>query len=259
MNNPNPFVPQGSLLEHNKRRSRMKLYVSCVVVAGAAGLVTMLIQGCQRHEETETPPPTESSPPMMMETSLPPIEATSPPVVVPPPVPTNTQAVAPLPPVVPVAPPTAGTEYVVVKGDMLYKIAKAHGVTLKALEDANPGVEPSRLKIGQKLTIPAGGSAAPAAETSTAPNDMTGVEGEQIYSVKSGDTLSRIARHYATTVKAIEEANHLSTTKIKVGQKLKIPASAAAATPAPTPAPVSPAPMTPPDTTPAPGGMPSGQ
>ncbi len=44
MNNPNPFVPQGSVLEQNKRRSRMKLAVGCVVIAGTAGLTAMLIQ-----------------------------------------------------------------------------------------------------------------------------------------------------------------------------------------------------------------------
>ena len=67
------------------------------------------------------------------------------------------------PPVVtppPVAPEAAGTEYVVVKGDTLGKIAKKNGVTLKALEEANPGVVPTKLKIGQKLSIPGATSAA---------------------------------------------------------------------------------------------------
>ena len=37
------------------------------------------------------------------------------------------------------APEAAATEYVVVKGDTLGKIAKKNGVTLKAIEAANPG------------------------------------------------------------------------------------------------------------------------
>jgi len=57
----------------------------------------------------------------------------------------------------PVAP--AGTEYVIIHGDTLAKIAKKNGVTLSALKAANPGVEPTKLKVGQKLTIPAGGTA----------------------------------------------------------------------------------------------------
>ena len=164
MKNINPFVPQGSVLEQNKRRSRMKLAVFCVLAVSVAGLSAMLIQGCKR-EQVETPPPnTEpgssmtdtSQPPAMVSTSAPPVEVSTsaPPVVVAPPV------VAPPTPVVPEA---TGTEYTVVKGDTLAKIAKKNGVTLKALEAANPSVQPTKLKIGQKLTIPAGGAAAPAA------------------------------------------------------------------------------------------------
>src|SRR6516162_3065901 len=44
-----------------------------------------------------------------------------------------------------------------------------------------------------------------------------------IYVVKSGDTLTRIARTYGTTVKAIEAANDLGGDRIVVGLKLKIP------------------------------------
>jgi LysM domain len=44
-----------------------------------------------------------------------------------------------------------------------------------------------------------------------------------IYVVKSGDTLSRIAKTHGTTVKAIEAANGLNGDQILVGAKLKIP------------------------------------
>jgi LysM repeat protein len=44
-----------------------------------------------------------------------------------------------------------------------------------------------------------------------------------IYVVKSGDTLTRIARTYGTTTKAIEAANGLTGDRILVGAKLKIP------------------------------------
>jgi LysM repeat protein len=256
MNTPNPFVPQGSVLEHNKRRSRMKLAVFCVIAVSVCGLTAMLIQGCKREQSTENLPPVETNnfPP---ETNLPAMEMSNPAVTMPP-MPSNPPVVAPVvPPVAPVAPEAAGTEYVVVKGDTLSKIAKAQGVTLKALENANPNVRPTRLKVGQKLTIPAGGAAAPMAAAA----GTTSVGGEEIYVVKSGDTLTRIARTHGTTVKAIEAENNLSTTKIKVGQKLKMPASAAASVPAATPAPTpAPAPVTPePMTPPASAGTPAGQ
>jgi LysM repeat protein len=236
MNNPNPFVPKGSLLEQqSKRRSHLRLAVLCVSVVGTAGLIAMLIQGCKREQNTET----ENQPPVdtnavVMDTNAPPMVASNPPMA---------------PPIV-VQPPVApsGTEYVVVHGDTLGKIAKKNGVTLSALKAANPGVEPTKLKVGQKLTIPAGGTAPAANGASAAPD--TGMGGET-YTVKSGDSLTKIAKAHGTTVKAIESENNLSTTKIKVGQKLKIPAKAEAAAPA------APAPVPPPAT--APASTPSGQ
>jgi len=42
-------------------------------------------------------------------------------------------------------------EYVVAKGDTLGGIAKKAGVSLKALQDLNPGVNANRMQIGQKL------------------------------------------------------------------------------------------------------------
>jgi len=44
-----------------------------------------------------------------------------------------------------------------------------------------------------------------------------------VYVVKSGDTLSRIAKAHGTTVKTIEAANGLESDRILVGAKLKIP------------------------------------
>ena len=44
-----------------------------------------------------------------------------------------------------------------------------------------------------------------------------------VYEVKSGDTLSGIARAHGTTVKAIEAANGLNGDRIAVGVKLTIP------------------------------------
>jgi len=46
---------------------------------------------------------------------------------------------------------------------------------------------------------------------------------ETVYVVKSGDTLTRIAKTYGTSVKAIEAANDLNGDRIVVGLKLKIP------------------------------------
>jgi LysM repeat protein len=222
MNNPNPFVPKGSLLEQqSNRRSRMKLGVFCVLAVGVAGLMAMLIQGCKRETETadntmgDTNTPAVDTNASAMDTNA---SAVMAPV-------TNLQ-----PPVV--APPiqTSGTEYVVVKGDSLAKIAKKFGVKVKAVEDANPGVIPTKLKVGQKLSIPAGTGAGMSPATSAVDSIGAGTGGD-IYIVKSGDTLTKIAKSHGTTVKAIETENNLATTHITVGQKLKVSERAATASP----------------------------
>ncbi|MEG1633489.1 MAG: M14 family metallopeptidase [Oscillospiraceae bacterium] len=40
------------------------------------------------------------------------------------------------------------------QGDTLYKLSEKYGVTLRAAETANPGVDPLRLRIGTKLIVP---------------------------------------------------------------------------------------------------------
>ena len=138
MNNPNPFVPKGSLLEQqSQRRSRLKLAVFCVLAVSVTGLVAMLIQGCKRENPDQTSnnlPPMDTNAPAMGMTNppaadtnppvpMPPVASNPPPVVPPVVVPT------PQPPQQPPAVETGGSEYVVVAGDTLAKIAKAHGVT----------------------------------------------------------------------------------------------------------------------------------
>ncbi len=48
---------------------------------------------------------------------------------------------------------TAG-KYTVKKGDNPSKIASELGISTKALMDANPGLDPKRLQIGQQLNVP---------------------------------------------------------------------------------------------------------
>lgn len=249
MTNPNPFVPQGSLLEHQtKSRSKFKWAVSCVLAVSVIGLVAILIQGCKREapggggDSTDlssmnpTNSPTDmSSNSTDVYSNATPAYGTAPsnaPVAAIPQPPAT--PVAPVMPVAPVAPvvdtgATAGTEYTVVSGDTLAKIAHAHGVTVKALEAANPGVDPKKLHPKQKLTIPAGGSATAVAGATAADTGAAAVGTSETYVVKSGDTLTKIAKAHHVKVKAIQTANSLATTQIHVGQKLKIPASAEAA------------------------------
>lgn len=44
--------------------------------------------------------------------------------------------------------------YAIESGDTLGKIAAKYGISLQALMDANPNVDPRRLKIGQEIALP---------------------------------------------------------------------------------------------------------
>jgi LysM repeat protein len=249
MNNQNPLIPQGSALEQkNQGRARMKIAVFFVLAIHGVGLMALLMQGCGQSKEATPPAETVASnqPPAFVETTnVVPVTTSTPPVAVTAPVPVET----PVQPVV----PAGVTDYAIAKGDILATIAPKFHVTVKAILDANPGIEPTKLKIGQKIHIPAPGTtpAAPTAATA-APVESPIAAGEQAYTVKSGDNLTKIAGQFGVSVKALRAANALKTDSIKVGQKLKIPAKAAAA-PATTATPTEPAPSTtttPPTTTP---------
>jgi len=125
-------------------------------------------------------------------------------------------------------------------GDIAYNIAKANGISLKALKDANPNIDLGKLKVGQVLQMPAGGAAkettaktlpknSAAADIAT---EAAGASSGSTYTVKGGDTLGRIAKKNGISVKALRAANNLSGDKINVGQKLKIPAKGGTETPA---------------------------
>ena len=230
MNNQNPLIPQGSALEQkDKGRKRVKIAVFFVLAIHGIGLMALLMQGCGQSKEPA--PPTEttatSPPPEFMDTTNVAVTASNPPVVV------TAPAVAPETPSTP-APPGGGTEHTIVKGDYLEKLAKDYHTSVKAITNANPGIEPTKLKIGQKIHLPA--PTAPAAPPETGAAVTPGVRegGEQSYTVKSGDTLTKIAARFGVSLKALRTANGLKTDSIKVGQKLKIPGktSASATVPA---------------------------
>ena len=241
MNNPSPLVPQGSLLDKkNKGRTRVEITIFVVLAIHGIGLLALLMQGCQKPPEV-VPPADTNTPPPFVEPTNPPTPAAATNTMSTQAIPTTavapvstTPASNPVPPETAIAAtaPGAATEYTIVKGDTLGNLAKKNHISLKALEAANPGIDAAKLKIGQKIQIPA--PAAPAASTTGAatsvPADAAATAGgEQVYTVKSGDMLGSIAKAHGVTVKALRSANSLKTDQIKVGQKLKIPAKASTA------------------------------
>lgn len=76
------------------------------------------------------------------------------------------------------------------------------------------------------------GTGASSASTENTPSPLAAAA-EPIYKevkVKKGDVLERIARQNRVSVQEIMRANHLTSTRLKIGQVLKIPAKASLAT-----------------------------
>lgn len=140
----------------------------------------------------------------------------------------NLPVPAPAPaPVETPAPTPEGKTHTVASGELLGDIALKYYGSSKAwkkIQEANAGVDPKNLKVGQKLIIPA---AEPKATDSASSTVATGA-GERSYTVKSGDTLYVIAKKElgsASRWKEIEKLNNLSSSELRVGQAIRLPTS----------------------------------
>lgn len=147
-------------------------------------------------------------------------------------------------------------------GDTIYSLARRHGVDAAAIIQANGLADASNLRLGQSLTIPAGGQAPTVAQgegilgTLPANNDrapqqqpeqvavlpqpsttgnasggavisgdgsQNGSQSGRTYTVASGDTLNAIASKTGVSAQAIRQANGLDSGLIRIGQTLQIP------------------------------------
>lgn len=100
--------------------------------------------------------------------------------------------------------PESGNYYVVQNGDSLWKIANKYGITVNELKSLN-GLTSNNLTVGQILEVP--GSSSSASGT---------------YTVKSGDSLWKIANEYGLTVAELKSLNGLTSDNLSVGQVLKV-------------------------------------
>ena len=226
MNNQSPLSPLGSFLEQkNKGRARVKIAVFFVLAIHGVGLLALLLQGCRKDESgTKTDQPNATAAAQQQ------LETTNPVAPENPGAPPGNTAANAQPNVADTnnaaVPAIGGTDYTIAKGDTFSTIATHFHVSVTAIADANPGVDAKRLQIGKKLHIPP--QPLPTAPgPGNGPATVDTQTGEKLYTVKSGDTLITIARANGTTVKAIRSTNpSLTTDRIIVGQKLKLPAKA---------------------------------
>ena len=97
------------------------------------------------------------------------------------------------------------------KGETLSSIAAKYGKSIAQLKELN-SLTSDKLRLGQQLVVAVGKSERKTADVSTTKS----------YVVKKGDTLHKIARQFGVTVASIRSANKLTSSNLKVGQKLKI-------------------------------------
>lgn len=96
--------------------------------------------------------------------------------------------------------------YVVQQGDTLSQIAQKYGTTYQELARINNISNPNYIQVGQVIKI-------------SCKNNIT----DRIYTVQAGDTLSKIAKMYNTTVGDLVTKNNIyNPNLILVGQVIKI-------------------------------------
>lgn len=155
------------------------------------------------------PPTPEPSPTITLEpTPIPSLEPTA--TLIPEPVELQAAETAP------------SASHIVQQGETLTRIAARYNITIWAIAQANQLASIHTLSVGQLLTIPG------VAPESTGEDGQKTIEEtipatEQVYVVQVGDTLTRIAQRYGTTVAELVDLNKIiNPSVINPGQTLRL-------------------------------------
>lgn len=235
-----------------------RLFVGGVSAALLAGGM-MLATGCASVEDAPMPPgayvPPETKAPIAVkgQTIEPQNQPENQPMTVTPVIIDNPEPVAPAPapelkqekktpapaPAPKVEKPVrkTGTTHVIQKGDSFWSIALLYGVSMDEVIALNPGMDPLKLHVGDKVNIPASGSRkvmkrtagkAPAKTARTARKGKKTVakpvKDDGLYEVRKGDSFSRIAARFHVRAADLAAANNMTLDQtLQIGQKLVIP------------------------------------
>lgn len=243
------------LAMNNERRSFKPSFLMLSVLGAhvVAAAVFVTLSGCQTRRPAAVqvqPPPAPVLPPGLE--PAPPVAATPRPAIRPP------VAVEPMPSA------ADAPVYFVQKGDSLSKIAKNAGVSAAEIAELNRITDPNKIRVGQRLLLPVHARSLPSAPPAVVPAAKPAAPAKpaagpvtdsgNTHTVRAGDTLTKIANRYNTSVTALLELNNMKRDAIiKVGQTIKLPSASgagAAVAPARSTPPVASAPQ--PAVTPAP-------
>lgn len=108
--------------------------------------------------------------------------------------------------------------HIVKSGESLGSIANKYRISVNQLKSWNK-LKSTTIYPGQKLIVYSSG--APMAQAGNSKPVERSTE-QKIHTVKSGENLSIIAKKYQCTVTNLKEWNNLKSTKLSIGQKLKV-------------------------------------
>lgn len=111
-----------------------------------------------------------------------------------------------------------GKTHIVEPKETLFSISKKYDVTIAELKTWN-NLSTNNLSEGQKLIIYPSDSPESTNQSIVAENDS---QQNDYYTVKSGDSLYKIAERHEMSVDELQELNDLSTSTIRVGQQLTV-------------------------------------
>jgi len=129
----------------------------------------------------------------------------------------SSQAAAKNVEVKPAAPPDV-RGHVVRKGETIWSIAQQYGLSVGSLLSANNLTQNSKIKEGDRLTIPEERAPSPLSDKLLAQ-----AKEDQVHVVQTNDTLWSISQRYGVSIADLKSVNRLKSNKIKPGQKLVIP------------------------------------
>ena len=108
-----------------------------------------------------------------------------------------------------------GVLHTIKAGDTFYLLSKQHNILMEDILNANPGVNPYNLQIGQQVCIPT--------HLAMPEEHRPGCQGI-IHTVRPGDTLYMLAKQHNLTLREIIDANpNVDCYMLQIGTKLCIP------------------------------------